>query len=365
MKQFKILFKSGILLSLLTLLIAFNISFKTERNHCNEITNLSKKYFDSTSVKGISVGIYNYKNNTFIQCVNGVSHDNQSVTKDMLWGIGSNTKTFVAVLTLKLAEEGLLNINDKIGKYIPKYKNIDSNITIRQILQHHSGLVNIYESQDFTEQLSSFPLKKWEPKEALNYIPKPIGKPDTVDYYADANFIIAGIIIEKVTGMQLHVAMRKYITEPLELTDTYFKVYESNPKTLTHPWVGDKDLNNVPRTALYTSTWAAGAMISSPKNMMKWYQALFNHKFLSETYFNEFISFKPWDADQFYQYVGLGIYKIEHNGKIYYGHGGGVAGYFSFTLYDLKTKNSIIAMTTGDFFVAEKLSYEIAELFQN
>ncbi len=364
MNPFKVLIKSVILASILISYISFNSSSETEIDYCNEITNLSQKYFDSTSVKGISVGVYNYQKKAFTQCVTGTSHANKNVTKDMLWGIGSNTKTFVAVLTLKLAEEGLLNINDEIGKYIPTYNNIDPTITIRQILQHHSGLVNVFESKDFTKELYSDPTKEWKPKDVLKYIPEPIGKPDTVDYYADANFIIAGLIIEKITGIQLHIAMRKYITEPLGLTDTYFKVFDSTTKTLTHPWVGDKDLNDLPHTALYTSTWAAGAMVSSPQNMTKWYQALFSHKFLSETYFNEFVSFKPWDADQFYQYVGLGIYKIEHNGNTYYGHGGGVAGYFSFTLYDLETKNSIIAMTTGDFFVAEKLSYEVAELFQ-
>ncbi|MDB4442498.1 beta-lactamase family protein [bacterium] len=72
--------------------------------------------------------------------VSGVSHGTTSITTDMLFGIGSNTKNFMAALILQLAEEGKLSLEDPLSKYLASYPNIDSTTTIRQLLNHTSGI---------------------------------------------------------------------------------------------------------------------------------------------------------------------------------------------------------------------------------
>lgn len=66
----------------------------------------------------------------------GISHPGENIRPEMLFGIGSVTKTYIAALTLKLAEEGLLTLDDSLHQWLPGFQNIDSTITIRQLLNH-------------------------------------------------------------------------------------------------------------------------------------------------------------------------------------------------------------------------------------
>jgi len=341
--------------------VSQNIATDTYLQTVNSELN---KYLSETYVKGISIAVYDYSTNNIYQYTAGISHEEQVVTKDMLWRIGSNTKTFVSVLMLKLAELKLLSVDDEIGKYLPSYQNVNSSITIRQLLQHQSGLADIYSNNELERLLDSMPSKKWKPTDALKYLPIPISEPGVMNYYSATNYILAALVIEKVTGMTLHKAMCEYITKPLSLNNTFFYAFEERDGILPHAWEGDRDVSDIELTSWSTASGAGGFMISSPLDMAVWYHTLFNGKILSDESFSQFTSFKLWDFDKFYDYVGLGIFKIKRNGYEYYGHGGGVFGFYSFLLYDLETKNSIIVLTTGDFSVAEKLSYIIADVFR-
>lgn len=79
--------------------------------------------------------------------VSGISHDTVSIKSNMLFAIGSITKNVVAALTLKLAEEGMLSLDDPLSKWLPAYPYVDSNITIRQLLNHTSGIYIFWDNQ--------------------------------------------------------------------------------------------------------------------------------------------------------------------------------------------------------------------------
>ena len=153
------------------------------------------------------------------------------------------------------------------------------------------------------------------------YVPKAIGEQGSINWYSGTNYIIASAIIEKVLNIPFNEAVKNYITVPLGLKHTYVHGFDSINEISVHPWVENKDVYIQNRTSISTSCMGSGAMVSSASDMVRWYDALFNRKFLSDYYYNEFLSFKPWDFDRFYQYVGLGIFKIEREGKVYYGHG--------------------------------------------
>ena len=80
--------------------------------------------------------------------VSGISHDTVSIKSNMLFAIGSITKNVVAALTLKLAEEGMLSLDDPLSKWLPAYPYVDSNITIRQLLNHTSGIYMFWDNQE-------------------------------------------------------------------------------------------------------------------------------------------------------------------------------------------------------------------------
>ena len=81
--------------------------------------------------------------------VSGNSQKNVPIEKDMLFDIGSIEKNFEATLVLKYVEANLLSLDDPISKYLPSYPNVDDDVTIRQLLDHTSGVFNVFEHPDF------------------------------------------------------------------------------------------------------------------------------------------------------------------------------------------------------------------------
>jgi CubicO group peptidase (beta-lactamase class C family) len=81
--------------------------------------------------------------------VSGYSHQNVPISADMLFVVGSIVKNFEAALVLKLAEDEVLTLDDPISMYLPTYPNVDGKITIRQLLNHTSGVFNVFEHPDF------------------------------------------------------------------------------------------------------------------------------------------------------------------------------------------------------------------------
>jgi D-alanyl-D-alanine carboxypeptidase len=91
----------------------------------------------------------------------------------MLFAIGSVTKNFVATLVLSLAEEGVLSLDDPVSKWLPTYDHIDGNITIRQLLNHTSGVYNYFENQKIWDDLIADRTKYFTPEEVLEYLKEP------------------------------------------------------------------------------------------------------------------------------------------------------------------------------------------------
>jgi CubicO group peptidase (beta-lactamase class C family) len=94
--------------------------------------------------KGISASII-IPNKGSWTGVSGISHENTPVSPDMLFNIASVGKNFLATLVLKLCEEGVLRLDDPLHKWLPDYPNIDNRITIRQLLNHTSGIFDFVE----------------------------------------------------------------------------------------------------------------------------------------------------------------------------------------------------------------------------
>jgi len=140
---------------------------------------------------------------------------------------GSVGKTFAAATALQLVKQGKINLDDKIEKYLgrepwfPRLPNA-KDITVRQLMNHTSGLVRYEFKNEFTKDLTANPEKVWKPAELLAYLfdtkaPFEAGKGWN---YSDTNYIVLGMIIEKVTGRKFYDEATKRVLKPLKLTDT-------------------------------------------------------------------------------------------------------------------------------------------------
>ncbi|MEK7854472.1 MAG: serine hydrolase domain-containing protein, partial [Acidobacteriota bacterium] len=140
---------------------------------------------------------------------------------------GSTGKTFAAATALQLVKEGKIDLDAKVEKYLgaePWFSRLPNanDITVRQLMNHSSGLVR-YEFKDtFTKDLTANPEKVWKPAELVAYLlgekaPFEAGKGWD---YSDTNYIVLGMIIEKVTGKKFYDEATKRLIKPLKLSNT-------------------------------------------------------------------------------------------------------------------------------------------------
>src|ERR1700752_2941138 len=140
---------------------------------------------------------------------------------------GSVGKTFAAATALQLVKQGKINLDDKIEKYLgrePWFARLPNakEITVRQLMNHTSGLVRYEFKQQFTKDLTANPEKVWQPTELLAYLfgETPPFEPGKGWNYSDTSYIVLGMIIEKVTGKKFYDEANRRLLKPLRLTDT-------------------------------------------------------------------------------------------------------------------------------------------------
>jgi D-alanyl-D-alanine carboxypeptidase len=261
--------------------------------------------------------------------VSGISHPGTPINSNMQFGIASNTKLFTAVLLLKLAEHHVIHLDDSLHQYLPAYNNIDSNITIRQLLNHTSGLDDVTTVPGYPDSILNNPNRIYTPGELLTWAGPPLFTAGTSWSYCNTNYLLAGMIAESATGQSYGQLLRDSILTPLQMDSTFLDVYDSVLYTVAHPWQAGVNNISVPRTALNSAAWAAGAMYSNANEMADWYQALMSGQVLNSNSINEMTTFVGSGS------YGMGISEATVLGRTIWQHGGTIwGGYNSFMMYD-------------------------------
>jgi len=276
--------------------------------------------------------------------VSGVSHGTTSITTDMLFGIGSITKSFMAALILQLAEEGKLSLEDPLSKYLASYPNIDSTITIRQLLTHTSGIYHFTDHDSIWDTIFANQLRLWTPEEILaSFVLQPYFSPGTGWHYSNTNYILLGMIVEVITGSKVSTELRHRFLDPLGLTRTFFDIEEQITGVLAHRWYdssGDgtpDDISFIIRTSEYSAYWATGAMVSTADDVARWSQALFRGNVLNQSSLDQMLTFhSPTPGEPMMVGYGLGTVKflpVLIAGEEAFGHGGWVFGHSTVIVY--------------------------------
>ena len=175
----------------------------------NAVTSVQQR----EGIQGVAAGVI-YPNGTWTLTA-GESHPGVAIQPNMVFGIGSNTKTLTALLLLRLQEQGLVDLDDRIGPYVPASPVIDTSITIRQLLQHTSGLGEFAGGAQYRDSILANPRRIWKPSELVPMIPAPQFAPGTSWKYCNSNYLLAGMIAERVGNAPYHDLLRR------ELFDRY------------------------------------------------------------------------------------------------------------------------------------------------
>lgn len=255
------------------------------------------------------------------------------VPRDGQVRIGSNTKTFTAVVVLQLVGEGKIGLDAPVDTYLPglvRGKGIDGRrITVRQLLQQTSGLPN------YTNYLGD-DVRYFEPRELLDLALQHRADfaPGTKWEYSNTNYVLAGLIVEKVTGRPLAKEMDRRIIKRIGLRHTYFPTPGDATIRGPHPKGYYRDSANAPLrdiTEIDPSWgWAAGQMISTNSDLNRFFTALLSGHLLPAAQLAQMRS-ATLPADATFgpgARYGLGLVsKPLPCGGVYWGHGGSFPGY--------------------------------------
>ncbi|MFE6857087.1 serine hydrolase domain-containing protein [Nocardia sp. NPDC057668] len=249
--------------------------------------------------------------------------------------VGSISKTFVAAIVLQLAAEGRVRLDEPIDTYLPGLltgNGIDARaITVRQILQHRSGLPEFADAPEIDEYRAGVEGRVFTPAEEIRIALRNPARfaPGARFEYTNTNYTVAAMLIEKVTGRAYTDELTGRITVPTQLTGTYLP----NPGELDirgpHPH-GYATIDGV-RTDVTRSEpsvpWAAGALVSTGADLNRFYLDLLAGKVVAPAQLEQMLAGEPQEPGGSMWY-GLGIGGTELDcGAQYFGHTGGIAGY--------------------------------------
>ncbi len=225
--------------------------------------------------------------------------DTVELTTEHLMGMASVSKTFVATTILLMYEDGLLSLDDTIGMYLdPSYPNIPFHATIRNLLSHRTG-INDYlnENPAMIPLIFTYPDSIWEVDSILfNHVLPPNFPVDESWSYSNTNYLLAGKIIENITGNPWYEEVRERILVPLGLVHTFAYPFESpDGQPFSHCWadipftgeVKDLQGSGTSMDAFFSAANSAGCLISTPEDIAYFIDALFSGEILQPATLDE------------------------------------------------------------------------------
>jgi len=276
--------------------------------------------------------------------VAGYSHGHVPITTDMIFDVGSIEKNFQAALVLELAAEGCLALDDPISRYLPDLPNVDENATIRQLLDHTSGIFNVFEHPAFpwigTDVDYS---KQWELEEVFStFVLPPYGSPGRVQHYSSTNFLLATKIIENVTGHSVPFEIQQRFLEPMKLRHTFISmgVEPTVGEAVAHAWMDVdadgvlEDLYGIPKA--WQASLTHPVMFATANDLARWMYSLYHDRtVLDSSLMGEMLTFPEVDLpDPEGGIYGLGV--VDYSdilGQEAIGHLGSSLGYTAAALY--------------------------------
>jgi len=261
-------------------------------------------------------------------------------------------KTFVATLTMMLVQEGKLKLDEKIQTWLgaePWFNQLPNarDITLRMLLNHSSGIENHADMSSFEKQALKSSARNIKYDELIAYVlkKKPLFPAGQGYNYSDTNYILVGMIIEKVTGRSLYDLIDEKILKPFKLEHTI----PSNALTLPEMSNGYLDDGPVIVNGKFRINpqweWAGGGFASTAEDLARWGHLLYEGEVLSPNSLDEMIKSTSTGEGASY---GLGVMISRSNFGRTYGHDGDFPGYMSDLRYYTKYKLTVAVMVNSD-----------------
>jgi D-alanyl-D-alanine carboxypeptidase len=268
--------------------------------------------------------------------------------------IGSITKTMTSACILQLAEEGLLSIDDSLYEWIDTISYISPNITLRQLMQHQSGLYDVLLNPNCEPTLLSNMDSIWSSENLINtFIQAPLFQPGEGWSYCNTNYFLLGMIIKQATGNEFYEEVRSRFFTPLNMTTIAVPAFENLNTPVAHVWMdlnGDQIFEDanflyLNYLSLNSAVTPAGGYYSTASDIAHWMRSYMRGDLLLASSMDEAMTTAPAPGLPGCTY-GLGLMKRSFIGFQGYGHGGDLA-YASSSWY-FPAKDLSITVFTND-----------------
>jgi CubicO group peptidase (beta-lactamase class C family) len=270
-------------------------------------------------------------------------------TAQTKFDLASLTKQFTALSIMQLEEKNLLNVNDKIDKYLPLFPH-GNEITIHQLLNHTSGL---------SEHPDKFDIRKFRPSSKIDAATAKkmevtlASTPGSSFSYSNTGYILLGYIIEKASGKTLDTYFAENIFNPLDMKNSGFQNENSFIDNLAVGYLTyQKDKAEISWTETNVGVVrGSSGLCSTAEDLIKWDKALTSKKLISKESYDKM--YTPYENNYGY---GWYIYK-DSNEKSYYEHYGVGTGYRSYILRNVEAKTTVIIVSNfGDVHMGDLTS---------
>ncbi len=264
------------------------------------------------------------------------------LSDDMVFRIGSNTKTFVITVLIQLVDEGLLSLDDSLSKFFPDFPRADE-VNIEMLANMRSGIHSYTATDEFYQILLSDPTHFWTAEEmiAISALYPYDFDPGTNFTYSNINTIFAGRIVEILTGASIEYNVRTRIIDQLNLINTAYLLGGTQVPGFhaNGYYIGEYDPTLPASLEYFDVSWggAAGCMISTSYELKTYVEALTQGTFLSPELQQQRLVCHDWNPPLFAKY-GMGI--MEYKG--FYGHGGSIFGCTSIMVHSPEKNCTII-----------------------
>ena len=310
-----------------------------------KVDSIAMQVLQTTGVPSASVAVVTHGRVAYANAYGAAKLDPRApATPDMRYAIGSISKQFTATAILLLQQDGKLSLDDHVSKFVPGLTR-GNEVTIRQLLSHTSGYQDFW-PQDYVMPMMLLPttpqaiVDRWA-KQPLDFAPGSRWQ------YSNTNYTIAGMVIEKASGMPFFQFLRTRITQPLGLASA--SDFDANPRNgdaTGYLRYGLGPLRIAP-DAGPGWTYAMGELSMTARDLAKWDLSLINHSFLKPESYRALTSAVALNNGASTGY-GLGVDVSMQGGRLMVEHSGEVSGFTAENIVFPDDSAAIVVLTNQD-----------------
>ncbi|WP_223671252.1 serine hydrolase domain-containing protein [Kangiella shandongensis] len=286
-----------------------------------------------------SVALYKGRRELYRATVEPRGKVSELTHKQYKYKIGSITKTFTAAIVFQLIEEKRLTLDTNLSEFYPEVVNAET-ITIKQLLNHHSGIHNYTADPDFLTyhqkpQDKTFLLSKLESFESDF-------KPGEKGAYSNSNYLLLGFIIEDIESKPFAEVVHERIVETLALENTFLggRIDPDNGEAYSYQLF--KEWVKVPEWDMSVA-YSAGALVSTPADLNRFMQALFSGRLIKKSSLQQMIRLD----DGFGKGIFGTQYQLDNKELQGYWHNGGIEAFISHVSYYPDHQITAVVLSNG------------------